>query len=176
MPQLIVTLDHIHVTYVRIYLLIYLHTHNCLKALCPGLPRWASTRRNIHTLTPSWSSDILYQLSPFTMIHSILLVQFMCLTVLFHNLSPGPLWSSSWSGTLYFILHTFLHPSYFFHNTCPYHRSLFCLLTYLIEYNRSSIWCFSHTVYYTSGTVAQLMCMVNVFFKVERTAAFTHAA
>jgi len=29
------------------------------------------------------------------MIHSILLVQYTCLTVLFHNLSPGPLWSFS---------------------------------------------------------------------------------
>ena len=26
------------------------------------------------------------------------------------NLSPGPFWSSSWSWTLNFILHTFLHP------------------------------------------------------------------
>ena len=31
-------------------------------------------------------------------------------TVLFDNLSPGPLWSSSWYWTLYFILHEFLHP------------------------------------------------------------------
>ena len=30
---------------------------------------------------PSWSSDILYQLPPFTTIHSILFVQFTCLTV-----------------------------------------------------------------------------------------------
>ena len=34
----------------------------------------------------------------------------MCLTVLSDNLSPGPLWSSSWCCTLYFILHAFLHP------------------------------------------------------------------
>ena len=46
---------------------------------------------------------------PSTTIYSILLVQFSCLTVLFHNLSPGPLWSSSWSGALYFTLHAFLH-------------------------------------------------------------------
>jgi len=26
-----------------------------------------------------------------------------------HNLSPSPLWSTSWSGTLHFILHSFLH-------------------------------------------------------------------
>jgi len=32
------------------------------------------------------------------------------LTVLFYNLSPGPLWSTSWYATLYFVLHTFLHP------------------------------------------------------------------
>jgi len=57
--------------------------------------------------------------------HSILLFQFTCLTVLFHNLSLGPLWSSSWAGTVYFILHTFLHP----HNTCTYYRSLFCCST-----------------------------------------------
>jgi len=62
---------------------------------------------------------------PSTTIYSILLVQFSCLTVLFHNLSPGPLWSSSWSGALYFTLHAFLHQSSFC-NTCPYHRSLFC--------------------------------------------------
>ena len=37
--------------------------------------------------------NILYQLflPPSTMTYSILCVQFTCLTVLFHNLSPGPL-------------------------------------------------------------------------------------
>ena len=35
---------------------------------------------------------------------------FYMLTVLFDNLSPGPLWSSSMSWTLYYILHAFLHP------------------------------------------------------------------
>jgi len=34
--------------------------------------------------------------------------------------------STSWPGTLHFILHTFLHPVIiFFCNTCPYHRNLF---------------------------------------------------
>jgi len=27
--------------------------------------------------------------------------------VLFHNFSPGPLWSISWSGTLYFVVRIF---------------------------------------------------------------------
>jgi len=54
-------------------------------------------------------------------VHSILHVQFMCLTVFLPNLSTCPLWSTSWSGTLHFILHTFLHPFIvFFYNTCPY--------------------------------------------------------
>jgi len=41
----------------------------------------------------SWSATILYQLHTSTTIHSILPVQFMCLTVFLHNLSPSPLWS-----------------------------------------------------------------------------------
>ena len=53
----------------------------------------------------------------------------MCLTDLFHNLSPGPLWSSFWSGTLYFILHTFLHPVIIFSQHTPHHRSMFCCST-----------------------------------------------
>jgi len=30
----------------------HIHTHNRLMALCPGLPGWAGTRRNIHPLIP----------------------------------------------------------------------------------------------------------------------------
>jgi len=58
----------------------------------------------------SWSSIIPYLLPPFFTIHSILYVQFTCLTVFFRNLSPSFLWSTSWPGTLHFILLTFLHP------------------------------------------------------------------
>ena len=58
----------------------------------------------------SRSSSNLYQLLPSTMIHSTLPVQFMCLTIFLHNLSPSPLWSTSWSGALHLILHIFLHP------------------------------------------------------------------
>jgi len=58
----------------------------------------------------SWSSVVPYQLHPSNTIHGILPVQFMCLTVFFHNLSPSFFWSTSWSGTLHFILHAFLHP------------------------------------------------------------------
>jgi len=60
--------------------------------------------------------------SPYT-IHSILPFQFTCLTAFLHNLSPSPLWSIHWSGTLQFTLHTFLHP------ICLYFRNLFCCST-----------------------------------------------
>jgi len=37
-----------------------------------------------------------------------------------HNLSPRPLWSTSWSGALHLIFHTFLHPnSVFFSQHMP---------------------------------------------------------
>jgi len=45
---------------------------------------------------PSWSSSNLYQLLPSATIHSILPVQIMCLTSFLHNISPCPLWSTSW--------------------------------------------------------------------------------
>jgi len=54
----------------------------------------------------SWSSNILYLL--WSIASS--LFNLRCLRVLFHSLSPGPLWSTSWSGTLYWILHEFRHP------------------------------------------------------------------
>ena len=82
----------------------------------PGRPVPEETFTHSH---PFWSSDIIYQLLPSTTIYSILPIQFTCLTVLFHNLSPGPLWSSSWSGPPYFILHAFLHPIIIFLQHMP---------------------------------------------------------
>jgi len=58
----------------------------------------------------SWSSVIPYFLTPSFIIHGILPVQFTCLTVFFHNLSPSFLWPTSWPGTLHFTFCTFLHP------------------------------------------------------------------
>ena len=70
---------------------------------------------------------ILCQLPPSTTIHSIIPVQFTRWTVFLHNFSSSPLWSTSWSETFHFILHTFLHPIIvFFHNIWPYHCNLFC--------------------------------------------------
>ena len=69
---------------------------------------------------PSWSSSSFYQLLPSTTSHSILPVQITCLAIFLHNLSPSPLWSTSWSGALHLIFHTFLHPiSVFFSQHMP---------------------------------------------------------
>ena len=64
------------------------------------------------TLThpPSWSSSSLYQLLPSTTIYSILRVQITRLAIFLHNLFLCPLWSTSRSGALHLIFHTFLHP------------------------------------------------------------------
>jgi len=44
------------------------------------------------------------------MIHSILPLQIACLAIFLHNLSARPLWSTTWSGALHLIFHTFLQP------------------------------------------------------------------
>ena len=106
------------------------NNNNCFTALCPGLPRCAGTRRNSHS--PTILIIQFYQILPSTTIHSILPVQITCLAVFLHNLSPSPLWSTSWSGALHLIFHTFLHPvSVFFRNTCPYHRNVFSVVSIL---------------------------------------------
>ena len=76
----------------------------------------------------SWLSSNLYQLLPSTTIHSILHVQFRItiynLTILLHNLSPSPLWSTSWSGALHLIfIHFFTQSVSSFRSTCPYHHN-----------------------------------------------------
>ena len=79
------------------------HTHTHLTAFeqdYPGGPVPGETFAHSH---PSGSPHILCQLPPSTTMYSIILVQFMCLTVLFHNLSSGSLWSSFYPGNLYFI-------------------------------------------------------------------------
>jgi len=70
------------------------------------------------------------------MIHSILHVQFMCSTVILHNLSPIPLWSISWSWTLHFILHTFLHPIIVFFSQ-HMRIVMFCCSTEIMSSNLS---------------------------------------
>ena len=75
-------------------------------------PRQEETFTHSHL---SWSSVIPYLLPPSTTIHSILPVQFTCLTVFFHNLSKFSL--------VYFLAwHPQLHTPYIF---SPKHFLLF---------------------------------------------------
>jgi len=76
---------------------------------CTGEPVPEETFTHSH-VSLSWSSVIPCLLPPSVMIYGILPVQLTCLTVFLHNLCPSFLWSTSWPGTLHFILHTFLHP------------------------------------------------------------------
>jgi len=83
-------------------------TTTVLTAILSGTT-WVSQYQKKHSPTHLfWSSSNLYQLLPSTAIHSILLVQFTCLTVFLHNFSPSPLWSTSWSWALHLILHTYI--------------------------------------------------------------------
>jgi len=87
------------------------------------------------TRPPSWSSPNLYQLLPTTTIHSILPVQTACLAIFLHNLCPCPLWSTSWSGALHLIFHTFLHPiSVFFSQHMSIPSQLFCCSINIISF------------------------------------------
>ena len=108
-------------------LLLLIHTRPTVQpALVREYPRRPVPEETFTDSHPSWSSGILYQLSPSTTIYSILLVQFTCLTALFHNISPGPLClepSTSYS------MHFSIRSSYSFRNMCQHHRSLFCCNT-----------------------------------------------
>ena len=87
------------------------HTHTQpFNGLCSGttlVGRYQKKHSPTHTHPDHRTSFINF-------LHLLLstasLFHFTCLAVLFNNLSPGPLWSSSWSWTLCFILHVFLHP------------------------------------------------------------------
>ena len=91
----------------------------------PGEPVPEETFTHPHL---SLSSVVAYLLYPSIMIHGILPVQFTCLTVFFHNLCPSFLWSTSWPGTLHFILHSVLR-LFFGSRFCRqegYHRYNIC--------------------------------------------------
>jgi len=86
----------------------------------PGEPVPEETFTHSHL---SWSSVIPYLLPPYIVIHGILPVQFTCLSVLFHNLCPSFLWSTSCvAQSISYSIHFFIQSLSSFHSTCPYHR------------------------------------------------------
>jgi len=86
------------------------------------------------THPPSQSSSNLYQLLPSTMIHSILLVQVVCLascTTSVHVLFGLPIGlkpSTSYS------IHFFTQSVSSFRSICPYHYNLFCCCINIISF------------------------------------------
>jgi len=116
---------------------------------------WADTRRNIlHLLLYlSWYSAILRQFPFIYYDHSILPVQFICLTVFLNHLCPGPFWSSFWSRTLHFIPHTFLHPVIVSFSSLSTHAhtitTCFAAVVRLYHLFLISLWTF-YILHYTS--------------------------
>jgi len=89
------------------------------------------------------------------MIHSIFPVQFMCLTVFLHNLSPSPFWSTSWSWRL--------EPSTSYsYISSPNHCLLFTTRAYHNLFCRSS-----EIIYSTPGLslCTQLLCSLSLISK-----------
>jgi len=102
------------------------HTQSCSR-VCAG---WAGTRKKrspTHTYPDHQTSFINF----LHLLQSIASSLFNLHTwrVLYHNLCPCPLWCTSWSGTICFIL----HPVISFRNTSPYHRDLFCCTTEIMS-------------------------------------------
>ena len=86
------------------------------------------------TLThpPSWSSSNFYQL--FHLLQSTTSSLFKYTAIFLHNLSPRPLWSTSWSGPLHsYSVQFFTQSVSSFRNTCPYYRNLFWCSTKIIS-------------------------------------------
>jgi len=121
------------------YQIIHTYTQPLqLYGFCPGQPRWASTRRNIHPLTPI-VSIVPYLLHPSITIHGILSVQSTCLSLfsaislqVFSGLPLGLAPSTSYS------IHFFTQSLSSFRNTCPYHRNLLLL-------DNGAQWCKEHS-------------------------------
>ena len=94
-----------HTVYLSRYMFVHNGNESYLPLWCsvlythtqPFNGRWSRTtqvgryQKKLANSHPSWSSDILYQLPPFPTIHSILWVQFTCLTTSFQVLFGLPL-------------------------------------------------------------------------------------
>jgi len=107
------------------------HTHNHLNDPLSGTIRVGQYQKK-HSPTHTHPDHQTSFINIPHLLLSILLVQFTFLKVLFHNLSPGPLWSPSWSKSLTsHSIHFFTRSLSPFCNTCPYHRSLFWVVPML---------------------------------------------
>jgi len=117
------------------------YTHNTtilrLCGFCLGQLGWASTRRNIHPLTPIVVIKYPYLPPPSTTIHGILPIQSMCFTVFFHNLQVFFGLPLGLAPSTSYSIHFFIQSLSSFRSTCPYHRNLFCCSTEIMSSNPS---------------------------------------
>jgi len=99
-----------------------------------GEPVSEETFTHLHL---SWSSIVPYLLHPFNAIHGILPVQSTRLTVFFHKLQVFFGLPLGLAPSTSYSIHFFTQSLSSFHNTCPYHCSLFCCSTEIISSNPS---------------------------------------
>ena len=95
-------------------------------ALCPGLPRWAGTRRNINSLTyphyPTFISFFHLLRSTASSLFNLCAWQSFCTTS--HQILFGlPL---GLEPSISYSIHFFTQSVFSFCSTCPYHHNLFC--------------------------------------------------
>jgi len=93
----------------------------------------------------SRSSIIPYLLFPFITTHGILQFNSHAWQSFWTICLPSFLWSTSWLGTLHFILHTFLHPNHCLLITEHVHATASCFavvpkLCYIILVSRSTLY------------------------------------
>ena len=122
---------HVYKLHKWIITVTHTHTHNRLTTFVrdyPGRPEPEKTLTHSH---PTWPSDILYHLPPFTASSLFILCAWQSsrttsVQVLFGlPLGLGP--STSYS------IHFFTQSSSSFRSTCPYQCSLFCCKTYAMS-------------------------------------------
>jgi len=90
------------------------------------------------TLTPFVVISHPLSASSIYLIHDILLVQYACLAVFFpRSLSKISLISVGLAPSTSYSIHFFTQSLSSSHNTCPYHRNLFCCSTEIMSSNPS---------------------------------------
>jgi len=109
-----------------------------LYGFCPGQPRWAGTRRNIHPLTLIMVSIARYLLHPqirsmaSSLFDSHAWQSFSTISLkVFFGLRLG------WAPSTSYSIHFFTQSLSSFHSTCPYHCNMFCWSTEIMSSNPS---------------------------------------
>jgi len=136
-----ITHARVQCTHARTHTHTHTHTHTTvlqLSEFSPGQPGWASTRINIHPLTPIMvishplsASSIYYDSRHPPCLLYMPDIFFHNLSQVFFGLPLGLAPSTSYS------IHFFIQSLSSFCSTCPYHHNLFCCSTKIMSSNPS---------------------------------------